>query len=183
MGLFLPLLARPGALKALAAARELLAAPTPLLSDCGSYCDHACCQSDGTGENGMLLLPFEEHFYRRPIPGFPFRLLPDDTVLKGGRRLVCEGHCPREHRPLSCRLFPLRLRVDLEDAGGRPRVRAEIDPRSWALCPLPERGGLHAFSPAFVEAVEKAGALLAQNLWLLEFLVVEQEKLDEARRL
>lgn len=183
MGLLLPLLARPAALRALDSARKLLATPTPLVSDCGKRCNHACCQSDETGENGMLLFPFEEHFYRKPIPGFPFRLLPDDSVLKGGRRLVCEGHCPREHRPLSCRLFPLRLRITFDGPDDRPHANAEIDPRSWAICPLPERGGLPAFAPSFVEAVEQAGALLVHNLWLLEFLVVEQEKLDESRRL
>ncbi len=183
MAFLLPLLARPRALKALTTARELLSTVTPLRSDCGKYCDHACCQPDDTGENGMLLFPFEEHFYRKPIPGFPFRLLPDDSVLKGGHRLVCEGYCPRQHRPLSCRLFPLRLRITLDEAGVQPGIQAEIDPRSWALCPLPERGGLSAFAPAFVQAVEQAGALLAQNLWLLRFLVVEQEKLDQGRRL
>ena len=111
MPVIMKLLGKPGALRALEEARAALGELTPLKRDCGRLCGAACCQPDETGLNGMLLFPFEESRYRRPIEGFSFRLVDDDTLFKGGKRLVCEGTCPREHRPLACRIFPLRLRI------------------------------------------------------------------------
>lgn len=158
-------------------ARELLRDLTPLKMNCGRLCGGACCQDDGTGENGMLLFPGEEALYARPIEGFPFRLADDDTLFPGGKRLICQGHCPREHRPLACRLFPLRVRI-CDD-----RAVAEIDPRAWCVCPLPEQGGLRAMSGAFREAVEKAGDLLLADPAQRAALENEQKLLDEMRRL
>lgn len=158
-------------------ARELLRDLTPLKMNCGRLCGGACCQDDETGENGMLLFPGEEALYARPIEGFPFRLADDDTLFPGGKRLICQGHCPREHRPLACRLFPLRVRIS---AG---RAAAEIDPRAWCVCPLLEQGGLRAMSGAFVEAVEKAGNLLLADPTQRAALESEQRLLDEMRQL
>jgi len=183
MSAFMTWLGRPGAMKTLHNARSMFTTAAPLKVDCGRLCDKACCQSDGTGENGMLLFPYEELFYQRTIEGFPYRLMPDDSVRMGGVRLVCEGYCSREHRPLACRLFPLRLRVLFDQLGARPAASPEIDPRAWALCPLAEQGRLNALDPSFVTAVNAAGTLLVKNLYHLEFLVREQAMLDEARRL
>ena len=94
MPVIMKLLSRRGALRALENARAALGDATPLKRDCGRLCGAACCQPDETGLNGMLLFPFEETYYRRPIEGFPFRLVDDDTLFKGGKRLVCEGTCP-----------------------------------------------------------------------------------------
>lgn len=158
-------------------ARELLRDLTPLKMNCGRLCGGACCQDDETGENGMLLFPGEEALYAKPIEGFPFRLADDDTLFPGGKRLICEGRCPREHRPLACRLFPLRVRME------EGRARAEIDPRAWCVCPLPEQGGLRAMSVAFIEAVERAGDLLLADPAQRAALESEQRLLDEMRRL
>ena len=166
------------ALPVLRAARTLLEAETPLRGDCGRLCGRACCRADETGENGMLLYPFEDRLYRTPIEGFAFRLVPDDTLFQGGFRLVCEGSCPRAHRPLECRLFPLRVRLQ-PDATGLPRCKAELDPRSWAVCPLPEEGGLRAMRADFITAVEKAGALLCENPTLRAALRAEDRLLRE----
>ncbi len=129
----------------------------------------------------MLLYPFEDTYYKRPIEGFPFRLVPDDTLYKGGLRLVCEGRCPREHRPLMCRLFPLRIRVEVQN--GQTRALPELDPRAGAVCPLLPEGGLRAMSGDFIEAVRTAGKALVQNTDMLEALYNEQRLLDEMRRL
>lgn len=183
MGVILNLLAAPAALRTLRAARALLENETPLKGDCGRLCGHACCQSDETGENGMLLYPFEDRFYRKPIEGFPFTLKPDDTLVKGGWRLVCEGVCPREHRPLACRVFPLRVRLIANEADGTTEAKAELDPRAWAVCPLLEEGGLRAMGASFIHAVEAAGELLAANTFMLEMMLAEQCMVDEMRRL
>ncbi len=183
MSIIMHFIGKRGALQVLEKARGLLETVTPLKTNCGRLCDGACCQSDETGENGMLLFPYEEYFYKKPIEGFPFRLEKDDTLIKAGYRLVCEGHCPRQHRPLACRLFPLRIRMDSDATGAHTRAVAEIDPRAWAVCPLPEEGGLRALSPAFIQAVEAAGNALIENVYMLEALGNEQRALDEMRRL
>ena len=183
MSFFLSLFARPAALRVLRGAYAALGDRTPLKSDCGRLCDRACCQSDETGENGMLLFPYEEWLYRKPIDGFDHHLVKDDSLYKGGWRLVCGGACPREARPLACRLFPLRVRLETDDQGAHTVVVPEIDPRAWLCCPLPERGGLRAMRQEFVEAVRQAGLLLIQNDDMLEALYNEQRLLDEMRRL
>lgn len=167
--------------KALQKARELLLDQTPMKRDCGTLCGAACCQSDESGENGMLLYPFEEQFYQKPIEGFAFHLCKDDSLYKGGWRLVCEGTCPRKHRPLACRLFPLRIALYTE--GETTFAKAELDPRSYICCPLAEGGGLRAVSQDFIQAVEAAGNIMIRNVYLLEALYKEQDLINEMRRL
>ena len=181
MGIVLTALNAPFALRRLKAARALLSDLTPLKSDCGRLCEGACCQPDETGLNGMLLYPHEEKLYRKTIEGFAFTLLDDDGLYKGGKRLVCEGVCPREHRPLACRIFPLRMRVNATDDS--PSVTAELDPRAWAVCPLLEEGGLRAMRSDFIKAVETAGEILCANTEIFTALLNEQRALDEARHL
>lgn len=167
-------------LETVCAARELLEQLTPLKGNCGRLCGGACCQPDPEeeGENGMLLFPQEEELYKEAIEGFPFHLADDGTLFEGGKRLICEGKCVREHRPLACRIFPLRMALQADGS-----VEAEIDPRAWWICPLPERGGLRAMSGEFVQAVKRAGELLCRNDNLRSVLAREQQLLDETRHL
>lgn len=146
-------------------ARALLESVTPLKSDCGRLCAGACCQGDE--ETGMLLFPGEAALYE----GCSFaRILPAHFSLGGGpvSLFVCSGHCPREQRPLACRLFPLFLRFG---EGGETRVR--LDPRAQSVCPLCGYG-LSALDPAFVSAARGAyDALLEEEacaafLWELD---------------
>ena len=174
-------LARPGAVKTLEAARGELENLTPLKMNCGKLCGGVCCEPDESGENGMLLFPFEEEFYKKPIEGMPFHLADDDSLYKGGKRFVCEGKCSRADRPLACRIFPLRIRV--ETADGETCAKAEIDPRAWCVCPLLEQGGMRAMSQDFITAVERAGNILKENVYMLEALLNEQRMIDEMRKL
>ena len=166
-------------------AREKLSALTPLKTNCGKLCGGACCQPspDDDGENGMLLFPFEDSFYKEPIEGMPFHLVDDDTLFKGGKRFVCEGKCSRGDRPLACRIFPLRMKVETNEETEETCVKAEIDPRAWCVCPLLEQGGMRSMSQAFVKAVEDAGNVLVKNTCMLEALYNEQRLLDEMRQL
>lgn len=167
-------------IETLTEARELLARLTPLKGNCGKLCGGACCLPDPEedGENGMLLFPHEEELYAEPIEGFPFHLADDDTLFEGGKRLVCEGKCVREHRPLACRIFPLRMSLKKDGS-----VEAEIDPRAWWVCPLCEQGGLRAMSGAFIEAVKAAGEKLCEDPGLRAALEREQQLIDETRHL
>ncbi len=148
---------------------------TPLRTNCGKLCGGACCQSDETGENGMLLYPGEE--YGEPIEGMPYRLADDNSLFPGGKRFICEGTCVRGKRPLACRLFPLRIHTDGET------VKAEIDPRAWVCCPLLEMGGMRAMSAAFIEAVEEAGRAMLADEETKNALLCEQRMIDEMRQL
>lgn len=164
-------------------AREALTTLTPLKMNCGKLCGGACCLPDPEedGENGMLLFPFEEELYREPIEGFPFHLADDNTLFPGGKRLVCEGKCVRAHRPLACRIFPLRMRVEMVD--GKPVVTPEPDPRAWYICPILEQGGMRAMSGEFIAAVKAAGEALVQDETTLHALLNEQRMIDETRHL
>ena len=182
MGKLMDALAAPRAVAMLKTAWEMLDLLTPLKTDCGRLCGGACCRPDETEENGMLLMPFEERLYRDAPESFAFRLEPDDRLYRGGQRLVCEGTCPREYRPLACRIFPLRMKLITDEEGQTARVEAEIDPRAWAVCPLPEAGGMRAMRQEFVQTVERVGNLLIGNVYMLEALLNEQRMIDELRR-
>lgn len=140
--------------RAVMAARQALGAYTPLKTDCGRLCGGACCQGDE--QTGMLLFPGEEAFY----DGCGFaRVLSAGYSLgkEEARLLVCRGACPRESRPLACRLFPLFLRFD---AQGNACVVP--DPRAHAVCPLTDYG-MDALDSAFVAAAKKAYDALMES--------------------
>lgn len=164
-------------LERLTIARGLLANLTPLKKDCGKLCGCACCKADESGENGMLLLPGEEAFYTGTSESFSYRLKPDDTYGKYGKRLICEGICQRENRPFACRIFPLRLRIQEEDC------HLEIDPRAWAVCPLPDMGGVRGMSVEFRKAALEAGKLLIEDKGIRLALLNEQTDMDRERYL
>ena len=153
-------------------ARELLAAVTPLKTDCGRVCGARCCRSLDEEETGMLLFPGEAEAYTDR----------EDWKIRHtaqGELVVCSGSCNREERPLSCRLFPL-----LPLIGEDGTIRVVTDLRAKAVCPL-ARQGKSALDPAFIEAVREAGKLLAQSeeqALFLDVLEAEQEELKELRR-
>lgn len=139
---------------AIVRARALLYNLTPLKTDCGRLCANACCQGDG--ETGMLLFPGEEALYA----GCQFgRVVPTHFKLAGRQALlfVCDGHCPREMRPLACRLFPLFLHID-----ARGNARVKLDSRAQGVCPLCGYG-MEALDPAFLSAATQAYDLLMED--------------------
>lgn len=146
-------------------ARAMLENLTPLKSDCGKRCGHACCQSPAEEEQGMLLFPGEADYYRNREG---YRLVP----CARGTLLICPGRCRREERPLSCRLFPL---LPLIRQGG---VIPAMDRRGRSVCPL-VRQGMEALDPAFVAAVARAGEVLlaeAEQAAFLRMLTAEQDE-------
>jgi len=120
----------------------------------------------------MLLFPGEEEAYAGR-EGWTIR----ETAM--GPMVICPGTCAREERPLACRLFPL-----LPVAGADGEVRAAVDLRAKAVCPL-ARQGKSAMDPDFTEAVREAGSLLAEDKEQAAFLrrlAEEQEELKRLRR-
>ena len=138
---------------ALEQARDLLENVTPMMTDCGRLCAAACCQADQEGENGMLLFPGEERYYENARW---CRLIPHGST----HLLVCEGRCPRENRPLACRIFPL---VTL------PGGRAPLDVRAWPVCPLMPHGR-KALRQDFVAVVKQAARILETDPRCLAFM-------------
>lgn len=122
---------------------KMLQNVTPLSSDCGRVCDKACCKGD---ENtGMLLFPFEE------------------TTLSvkeenGLRLAVCSGHCDRNERPLSCRLFPFFPVMNEEG-----NIEAVIDFRGYGICPLIPHFEEVKFDRSFLRTVRRAGRILYRD--------------------
>ena len=134
-------------------ALDMIGNETPLVRNCGSLCGAACCQDDGDGTNGMLLLPGEESLCASIASS---KLISDSSLFPGGLRFVCNGTCERELRPFSCRIFPLVPRIR------NGKITVEPDPRAWAVCPLMQYGkdGLRG---SFVSGVQAACELLYED--------------------
>lgn len=107
---------------------ELLADVTPLRFDCGALCGAACCK--GEEEDGMLLFPGEEGYYRGRED---FTVRRNDAF--GCDEVVCHGSCRRDERPLSCRIYPYFFYVSKEG-----RVTVAHDVRAIGRCPLTKEG-------------------------------------------
>jgi len=148
-------------------ARGLLSHVTPLAFDCGKRCQAACCQ--GGEEDGMLLFPGEERYYI----GCSWAKIAEDRL---GKRLICAGECPRENRPLSCRIFPLVIKAVAQEDGGI-KANISMDVRAWPVCPLMQSGrkGLKA---EFINAVRKAAKLLLREDKHRAFLLSLTEELE-----
>lgn len=161
-------------LNTILAARALLREVTPLKGDCGRRCDAACCQPDEEGNGGMLLLPGEETLYAARTP---WATITPSGLYAGGAPLAfltCEGTCPREERPLACRVFPLT--PALRDGA----ATVELDTRAWPVCPLMPHG-VAGLSRQFVAAVRSVSALLCEDAALRDWLRVLTEQMDAFR--
>lgn len=155
------------------AARALLERLTPLKSDCGIYCGGACCASESDDERGMLLFPGEEELYLgcdfAKIEPAEFYGIPHAKIL------VCEGDCPRDMRPLCCRIFPIAPQQKASGFGVR------LDRRAFAVCPLCGYGA-SAFDKDFVNACREAFNLLAMDKYCRAYLVAWSALMDEYAR-
>lgn len=152
-----------------AACRDLLDRLTPLTSDCGAVCGAACCRTLEGDETGMLLFPGEDAYYQER-PGY--RIKPSAL----GALLICDGHCAREDRPLSCRLFPLLPVLRGEE------IKVAVDLRARAVCPL-ARHGVRAMQGEMIEAVRACGRLLQADPAQHPFLQRLTDQQDELKAL
>ncbi|OPY58424.1 MAG: hypothetical protein A4E55_00916 [Pelotomaculum sp. PtaU1.Bin035] len=86
---------------------------TPIYSDCGKLCGSICCQPDNDNTLGMYLFPGEENMFTMKENWLQWekRYPAEDDFPKSWDYPVyfirCTKPCPRERRPLNCRLFPL----------------------------------------------------------------------------
>ena len=120
---------------------------TPLKTDCGALCGHACCL--GSEDDGMILLPGEAASYQ-DCSWCRIRKTPNGDLF------VCDGTCPRNMRPFACMLFPLRIEV------WENKARIIVDPLARSVCPLADTG-LSAFDREFVRCAKAAAAVLLKE--------------------
>lgn len=140
--------------EALLAARELLKNNTPLRFDCGKLCENACCKEQDEEISGMLLFPGEDALYAGQETWM--EIYESDLPFDGLSvpLFVCKLPCPRNLRPLSCRIFPLFPYLQSDGT-----IRVGIDIRARNLCPLAEHG-VEGLSKEFADTVKKAAELL-----------------------
>lgn len=107
---------------ALLYAYYLLSDVCPAHFDCGELCGRLCCGNTLSDESGMYLFPYEDLLLSHV----------DDYEIKGKdeKLLICKGHCSRDLRPLSCRIFPYFSYV--KDG----KTQLVPDARARMLCPL-----------------------------------------------
>ncbi|MCQ2437321.1 MAG: hypothetical protein MJ099_02860 [Clostridia bacterium] len=120
---------------------------TPLKTDCGLICDHACCGTDEDGNGGVYLLPGE----REAMGEIGWGIVQDDPFAP---MLICNGPCEREKRPLLCRIFPL-----ISAIGKGERRTVKLDRRARAMCPLTAHG-LKGLDADFAHRVRDAIRLI-----------------------
>ena len=134
---------------------------TPLSIDCGVLCGGICCRGNET--MGMWVFPGEKPL----LSSFAVQQNADNQVV------VCTGHCKREERPLSCRIFPLYPMVFRSKRTGKWQVKAMPDPRALRICPLFREGT--EITREFQRAVRRMGKILCKDRELRRYLVETTE--------
>lgn len=142
---------------------------TPLRYDCGRLCQRACCEVR-PDLPGMYLFPGEEALYGS-LPGFTVQQA-ELTGYGPVSLLNCDGHCNREVRPLSCRIFPLAPKVTEEG------IHSRVDRRGRAVCPLC-REDKGALDEAFVAAVDGVFDALYLEPAIRRFLRALSDRIDQ----
>lgn len=152
-------------------AYQILNHTTPLEADCGLLCDARCCLSEGDEECGMYLFPGEEVMFR---DAGDWVRIEESDFISGGKSvpiLFCEPPCPRDLRPLACRIFPLVPYLKNDE------FRIIKDPRGRGMCPLfwAEES---QFSDAFVKKTDYVCRFLLRIPELRQYIADLSEILD-----
>lgn len=136
-------------------ARDMLKNLTPLLTDCGELCGHACCKMDKDAGGLVWLWPGEEE---ADMPWAETLLSRLPVTELDAEAVRCAAPCAREDRPFLCRLFPLTPYYSEK----KQMWDVRMDRRAWMLCPLCGYG-IRGLNPSFVKAARAAVRLLAQD--------------------
>jgi len=146
--------------------------------DCGKLCEKACCSNENS-ETGMFLFPEEEKLYKtgewfrieelttRDAHIYPY----DETKVY---KLICNGTCDREKRPLACRLFPTYPK--LHDNGVFNMV---YDIQSFMLCPLAKSYDFKKLNRDFISSARKVWKHLLEDKRNFDRYLHEAKQYDE----
>lgn len=141
-------------------------------------------QDDGLDSlTGMYLFPGEEVMFSEQEPWYRLKwhqvsereFCPawKDVISQVGF-LICDSTCPRERRPLACRLFPLAAVITR--SGHSTSVDVMLDPDARLMCPLARQETLDALNKQFIEACKQAYMILASDPAILADLTWLQEQ-------
>jgi len=159
-------------------AYAMLDKTTPLLTDCGVLCNKACC-AEGDEETGMYLFPGEEEMYSGD---HPWLIIEESSLTYGNGKpvllAICKEPCPRESRPLSCRIFPLTPYIE----NGRTLI-VRTDPRAVPICPLARSSSTQKIDENFVDTVADALRLLIKDNEIRSFILKLSRLIDEHEEL
>lgn len=159
-------------------AYSLIGTQTPLDINCGTLCKEACCR--GEGDSGMYLFPGEELLFPRRKDAW-YRLTKTRNKLSTGYTvslLTCKGTCPRNERPLSCRLFPLMAYLTEEDF-----VELRLDPKALSICPLTRDIELYPIEESYIDALYDALEVLLEDREVIEFIRLLSDDYDTTGKL
>ncbi|MCB6993693.1 hypothetical protein LI177_09385 [bacterium 210820-DFI.6.37] len=161
---------------------RLLDRVSPLPYDCGALCSAACCTCGETEDEedarlGIYLLPGEEKLFSRKedwliwtwerAEDFDF---PDSWTGKVPFiRCAAPPHCPRKHRPLQCRFFPLTPHLT-EDGTLRLIWNTVQLPYS---CPLIEKR--MELTPSFIQATYTVWKRLIRDPLIYDLVLMDSE--------
>ncbi|MFZ5596554.1 MAG: hypothetical protein ACOY31_06035 [Bacillota bacterium] len=132
---------------------------TPLKSDCGDLCGKKCCR--GEAGQGVFLFPGEEKMFSGEGKWYNVVEYRGQEAHYTGREtfiLNCLADCPRQERPLFCRLFPLAPYLDENG-----RLELILDEDALFICPLVRQGDIQALDPGFREGVGRVWEELLRN--------------------
>jgi hypothetical protein len=147
---------------------------TPLPIDCGKLCDKKCCC--GSDQDGMLLFPGEELMYQNMDSDW-FLIKDSNITLSNGytvKLLVCRGECPREKRPLSCRIFPVVPYINSDEY-----AEFRLDLRSLGICPIVFNPQENPVDEKFIETLYSAFPPLLRDMRIVEFIEILSQQYDD----
>ncbi|MDD4297434.1 MAG: hypothetical protein PHC69_10855, partial [Ruminiclostridium sp.] len=106
-----------------------------------------------------------------------FNIIDSNISLLNGYKikyLTCSGHCPRECRPLSCRIFPV---IPYINELGRMEFR--LDLRSLRTCPIAYKSDEYVIDESFIENLYLAFPPLLKDKQVVEFIEILSSQYDE----
>ena len=129
---------------------------TPLKTDCGEYCQNACCRDNGEAGSCVWLLPGEDD--DSVMEWADVRIVTMPVTRSEAQAIFCRKLCQRDHRPFLCRIFPLSPYYSQK----KQRWSVRMDRRAAAICPL-FQFGKSGLRRDFLEAAECAVNMLASD--------------------
>jgi hypothetical protein len=155
---------------------QLLENVTPLLTDCGQLCNKQCCSLEESGQ-GVFLFPGEDKLFETENSWCHIKRHISNNIHYTGRNslmLDCSGQCPREKRPLVCRLFPMAPYLNREEA-----LEIIFDPDAYFICPLSRLGDYEVLDKHFLEKVRQVWLLLVKEKEIKENVWAYSQRLDD----
>lgn len=156
-------------------AYQLLESVTPLIEDCGQLCRKKCCSLEESGQ-GVYLFSGEGELFETESDWYQLKQCANDMAHYTGKKplmLDCYGECPRDNRPLVCRLFPMAPYINPEGT-----LDIIFDPDAYFICPLARLKDHKRLDKLFRERVRQVWMLLLEDEDIKENVKEYSRRLD-----